>query len=148
MCFRSGDCDVMYNDLDVGVVVYHRERKGSGFPGHLTHSQNRPASLVFFLPRDHCESRRVERSLCQSQCILKYSGEESQQRKKKKKERAKKKKTAMKKKVLVRFCPVFIFFSFAKLSLCSAQFSLVQFSSVQFSLWANKLREEEEREKK
>lgn len=29
----------MYNDLDVGVVVYHRERKGSGFPSHLTHSQ-------------------------------------------------------------------------------------------------------------
>lgn len=48
----------------------------------------------------------------------------------KKKERAKKKNTAMKKKVLVRSCPVFIYFSFAKLSLCSAQFSSVQFGSV------------------
>jgi len=26
--FCSGHCDVMYNDLDVGVVVYHREKKG------------------------------------------------------------------------------------------------------------------------
>lgn len=39
--FVSGDCDVMYNDLDVGVVAYHREKRPS-FPGHLTHSQNRP----------------------------------------------------------------------------------------------------------
>jgi len=37
-----------------------------------------------------------------------------------KKRKGKEKKTAMEKEVLVRFCPVFIYFSFAKLSLCSA----------------------------
>ena len=121
---------MMYNDLDVGVVVYHRERKGSGFPSHLTHSQI-GRQLSSLLPGIIADQEELKDLVPISMHIKVLGrGKPAEEKKKKKGQR---KKNCNEEESACAFLSGAYIFLFCEIESLFCQFSLVWFSSVQFS---------------